>query len=138
MSQLTITQDGRVLTETIDGVTMPADYSFATVNDYVHSPDRNYEELECLCLGMASHMDKLVAGNESLLAANRDCIAHFEAVKADYEAVCGQRDDLMVAAETIEINAEECLDFDGCTAILVSIDDYHKLMEAIAAVRGAA
>jgi hypothetical protein len=27
---------GAVLTETLEGVTMPADYSFASVNDYVH------------------------------------------------------------------------------------------------------
>lgn len=41
-----------------------------------------------------------------------------------------QRDQLLNAAETIGINAEECLDFDECTAMLIPIDDYHKLMEA--------
>ena len=46
-----------------------------------------------------------------------------------------QRDELLEAAEAIEINAEECLDFDECTAMLVQIDDYHKLMEAIASVK---
>ena len=47
-----------------------------------------------------------------------------------------QRDELLAAAEAIEINAEECMDFDDCTAMLVQIDDYHKLMEAIAGVKG--
>jgi len=28
------------------------------------------------------------------------------------------------------------MDFDDCTAMLVPIDDYHKLMEAIATVKG--
>ena len=51
------------------------------------------------------------------------------------DALKQQRDDLMAAAEAIEINAEECLDFDECTAMLVQIDDYHKLMEAIASVK---
>ena len=49
-----------------------------------------------------------------------------------------ERDALLAAAEAIEINAEECMDFDDCTAMLVPIDDYHKLMEAIAGVKGGA
>ena len=49
-----------------------------------------------------------------------------------------QRDELLAVAEAIEINAEECMDFDDCTAMLVPIDDYHKLMEAIAGVKGGA
>lgn len=49
-----------------------------------------------------------------------------------------QRDELLAAAEAIEIDAEECLDFDECTAMLVPIDTYHKLMEAIDSVKGGA
>lgn len=49
-----------------------------------------------------------------------------------------QRDELLAAAEAIEIDAEECIDFDECTAMLVPIDTYHKLMEAIASVKGSA
>ena len=49
-----------------------------------------------------------------------------------------QRDELLAAAEAIEINAEECMDFDDCMAILVPIDDYHKLMDAIATAKGGA
>ena len=47
-----------------------------------------------------------------------------------------QRDELLAATEAIAINSEECLDFDECTAMLVSIDDYHKLMEAVASMKG--
>lgn len=47
-----------------------------------------------------------------------------------------QLDELLAATEAIAINSEECLDFDECTAMLVSIDDYHKLMEAVARVKG--
>lgn len=46
-----------------------------------------------------------------------------------------QRDELLAAAEAIEINAEECLDFDEFTAMLVPIDTYHKLMEAITSIK---
>ena len=46
------------------------------------------------------------------------------------------RDELLAATEAIAINSEECLDFDECTAMLVSIDDYHKLMEAVARAKG--
>ena len=59
---LTVTEDGKPLTETQDGITMPADYSFATVNDYVHGMDAHFEDLQALCLGMATHIEKLMRG----------------------------------------------------------------------------
>ncbi|MFT6586071.1 MAG: hypothetical protein ACJAUY_000652 [Cognaticolwellia sp.] len=55
---LTLDQNGNALTETIEGVTMPIDYSFANVNDFVHSIETQYEDLECLCLGMANNIEK--------------------------------------------------------------------------------
>ena len=54
------------------------------------------------------------------------------------DSLMQQRDELLAAAEAIEIDAEECLDFDECTAMLVPIDTYHKLMEAIVSVKGGA
>lgn len=59
---LTLTQEGRALTETREGVTMPADYSFANVNEFAHALDTNYEDLQYLCLGMANHIEKLNRG----------------------------------------------------------------------------
>lgn len=59
---LTVTEDGKPLTETQDGITMPADYSFATVNDYVHGMAAHFEDLQALCLGMATHIEKLMRG----------------------------------------------------------------------------
>ena len=58
----TITETGLVLTETQEGVTMPADYGFAAVNDYVHGVDRYFEELQWLALGMATEIEKLRKG----------------------------------------------------------------------------
>jgi len=58
----TLTETGKVLTETQEGITMPADYSFATVNDYVHGLEVHFEDLQALCLGMADHIDKLQRG----------------------------------------------------------------------------
>lgn len=66
MSKLTINEDGKVLTETLEGVTMPFDYSFSTVNDFVHSIETQYEDLESLCLGMASHIEKLQKALEDI------------------------------------------------------------------------
>lgn len=63
---LTVTQTGQVLTETMEGITMPADYSFTTVNDYVHGVDVNFEDLQALCLGMATENDNLRAENTAL------------------------------------------------------------------------
>ena len=59
-------------------------------------------------------------------------------IGVDYKLTKQQRDELLAAAEAIEIDAEECLDFDECTAMLVPIDTYHKLMEAIVSVKGGA
>ena len=56
-------------------------------------------------------------------------------IGVDYKSTKQQRDELLAAAEAIEIDAEECLDFDDCSAMLVPIDTYHKLMEAIASVK---
>ena len=58
----TLTESGNVLTETQEGITMPADYRFATVNDYVHGTERFFEELQWLCLGMATEIEKLRRG----------------------------------------------------------------------------
>ena len=58
----TLTETGEALTETQDGCTMPADYSFANVNDFVHSMETQYEDLQALCLGMACHIEKLEKG----------------------------------------------------------------------------
>lgn len=55
----TIDQTGAVMTVELEGMSMPADYSFDCVNDYVHSYDRNYEELQWLALGMANEIEKL-------------------------------------------------------------------------------
>ena len=54
---------------------------------------------------------------------------------AERDALKQQRDELLEAAEAIEIDAEECLDFDDCSAMLVSIDASHTLMVAIASVK---
>ncbi len=58
----TLTETGKVLTETQEGVTMPVDYGFAAVNDYVHGVDRYFEELQWLALGMATEIEKLRKG----------------------------------------------------------------------------
>lgn len=57
----TLDANGLPLTVHQDGVTMPADHSFARVNDYVHDTDRHFEELQGLALGVACEIDKLRA-----------------------------------------------------------------------------
>ena len=44
--------------------------------------------------------------------------------------------DLFEAAVEIEVASEECLDFDECTAMLVPIDSYHKLIDALDKAKG--
>jgi len=60
---ITYNESGKALVETYDGdISQPADYSFATVNDFIHSHDRTFEELLALCLGMAVHIEKIERG----------------------------------------------------------------------------
>ena len=58
-STLTISQDGVLLSETVDGINMPIDYGFASVNDWIHGIDVQFEEIQALCLGMASEIGQL-------------------------------------------------------------------------------
>jgi hypothetical protein len=58
----TFDNNGKALVETVDGINMPADTSFATVNDFVHGIDVTFEELQALCLGLSSELDKLKRG----------------------------------------------------------------------------
>ena len=55
----TITETGKVLSETEQGVSIPADYSFATINSFVHGMGVHFEDLVNLCLGMADYIDKM-------------------------------------------------------------------------------
>lgn len=59
MSLEICSKTGMVLTETVDGYTFPADYSFACINDFVHRVGTDFEDLQALCLGMACEIEKL-------------------------------------------------------------------------------
>ena len=47
-----------------------------------------------------------------------------------------QRDELSAALERFMDSHEECTDFDGFTAQIVSMADYHQAQEAIESVKG--
>lgn len=49
-----------------------------------------------------------------------------------------QRDEIIAALEKFMNSHEECTDFDGFTAQIVSMGDYHEAQEAIASVKGEA
>ncbi|WP_299202612.1 hypothetical protein [uncultured Amphritea sp.] len=66
----TMNELGEVITETQDGVTMPIDCSFENVNDWIHGTDVQFEEIQWLCLGMASENDRLRAELKKLEQAN--------------------------------------------------------------------
>lgn len=62
---ITFNSEGKALTKTIEGITMPIDYSFESINDFVHGVDVMFEDLQCLCLGMACYIDKLHGNNKN-------------------------------------------------------------------------
>ena len=51
------------------------------------------------------------------------------------EEITKQRDELLAALERFMDSHEECTDFDGFTAQIVSMADYHQAQEAIASVK---
>jgi len=63
---LTINENGKLLTETKEGVTMPFDYSFDVVNDFVHRLETDYEDLVSLCLGMSCYIERIKADTNRL------------------------------------------------------------------------
>ena len=91
------------------------------------------------CAGIETHELELMTGRMSIASQIKACDAIYataEAKATRRSKFARQRDELLAAAEAIEINAEECMGFDDCTAMLVPIDDYHKLMDAIATAKG--
>ena len=85
---ITICADtGTVLTETVEGITMPADYSFATVNDFVHGMEVHFEDLQCLALGMACEIDKLRSVAEAADKLRTFMVWHGEANTKDRAAL---------------------------------------------------
>ena len=64
---------------------------------------------------------------------NQDAID--EALMEYISLIEKQRDELLAALERFMDSHEECTDFDGFTAQIVSMDDYHQAQEAIARVK---
>lgn len=82
---LILDEGGMPILEQCEGVTMPADYSFKCINNYVHCESPQYEDLQHLALGMSSHIEALRKENERLRDALIDLISivkiHQEATK---------------------------------------------------------
>ena len=95
-------------------------------------------ELQLEVTKLTAERDELNNIAENIGDLHHVTLDEWAAMKAERDALKQQRDDLLAAIEAIEIDAEECLDFDEFTAMLVPIDTYHKLMEAIAGVKGGA
>lgn len=53
-----------------------------------------------------------------------------------YEDIAKHRDELLAALERFVDSHKECTDFDGFTAQIVSMADYHQAQEAIARTKG--
>lgn len=76
---------GSALTLTVSGCTVPASYTFSCVNDFVHSNETHFEDLQCLALGMASHIEKLTHVLDELCANAEpvcDCLEMGQTLKS--------------------------------------------------------
>ena len=102
------------------------------MNENKHTPD-----IKCYRINYNSEYWANVAakvGNQcsspvgAVFAVNALCDA--------YEDIAKQRDELLAALERFMDSHEECTDFDGFTAQIVSMADYHQAQEAIARAKG--
>ena len=75
------------------------------------------------CAGIDTELLEIIEDNDKTLAG---VIANVEK----------QRDELLAALERFMDSHEECTDFDGFTAQIVSMADYHQAQEAIARAKG--
>lgn len=57
----TFNEAGHPITETQQGISLPTEYTFAAINDFIHLPGVHFEELQALCLGLANNGDQLRA-----------------------------------------------------------------------------
>lgn len=81
---------------------------------------------------------RIVACVNACAGIPTDMLERFNAiVVAMYEVskIEKQRDTLLAALEKFVDSHEECTDFDGFTAQIVSMDDYHEARGAIASVK---
>jgi len=75
------------------------------------------------CAGIDTELLEIIEDNDKTLAG---VIANVEK----------QRDELLAAFQRFMDSHEECTDFDGFAAQIVSMADYHQAQEAIASVKG--
>jgi len=59
MKETVTIQDGKMTSKECCGASIPASFSFKDVNEWVHSPERTYEDLESMCLAQADAFDRL-------------------------------------------------------------------------------
>lgn len=95
----------------------------------------NLADTEALELGTGEVLERTRLRVAELEKERDEVHQYWQIAEGRCDALMKQRDELLAAAEAIEIDAEECLDFDECTAMLVPLDSYHKLIEAIANVK---
>jgi hypothetical protein len=57
-NRLTLDDKGKVLVEHYDGFDYPPELTFECINNFIHSQGRQYEELQYLCLGLITELEK--------------------------------------------------------------------------------
>ena len=101
--------------------------------------DELLEQVECYNItekNMEGRLNKLIVQN----AATKDRLdEHRDGRLSALEKLAvaeKQRDELLAAFERFMDSHEECTDFDGFTAQIVSMADYHQAQAAIESVKG--
>ena len=91
------------------------------------------EERRCEICGYAEHHREHTGCLRTQLTTAREEIDQRRQGVQELEK---QRDELLAELERLMDSHEECTDFDGFTAQIVSMADYHQAQEAIESVKG--
>lgn len=62
------------LDQNSNALTMPAELTFQCVNEFVHDINTQFEQLQALCLGLASELEKSKQDEDCLTCANRGVV----------------------------------------------------------------
>jgi hypothetical protein len=106
---------------------LPPDYSFESINNFVHCEDPQYEELQSLCLGMASRIAELELNLEAgdIALGNEKIFNKQEHIESNQEIYDTELGDVLFALENA---VEELSKFEH----IDTVEPYIKAKEKLA------
>lgn len=118
------------MTDYTDILTRLENFGYGTTNPEVTK--RAAEAIKAL----VAERDAAFAMSRCECESNEAC-KNLVALHDEVERLKSALREVVKAFDVVEIDSDECLDFDECTAMFVPLDAYHGISEAITTIRTA-